>query len=479
MRKILLFVAAFALALVSMPFVFGLIAEHRIKSALAEANLPQGMILEIKSYDRGYRQSHAVATLSIIEEPRPGQPQAGKAEKVSFNLEADVTHGPWLESGSGLANIHIYIKPEDLALADQAMVENIRKVFADKYIVSINTHLGFTGTLHSKLESSAANYQAEDGTINWGGAKGEITLAGDNSQIDVMIDISPLLMQANNQATLDFSRISLVSNAKRSRGMPWVGEQSMNIPSFYMKDEKGDEVRFANLVLHANTNLEKKLADMHFSAKADSLEIYKQPFTNIQLDINIGKLEAASFSKFSDLSQTNMNLMTEEQRNEFTRIVIDMLSPGTSFEFKHDMNITEGPVNSHITLQFPEITSTLEKESNEVLSQHLLKNIIASLSLQTPKNWLEQTLYSLSAGEIPADAHAITDPVTNQKITPQEALHREIKNQLKTFTQSGILVADETHYALNLSYDAGAITLNGNKLTQDDVVKLMKVISGK
>jgi hypothetical protein len=69
--------------------------------------------------------------------------------------------------------------------------------------------------------------------------------------------------------------------------------------------------------------------------------------------------------------------------------------------------------------------------------------------------------------------------VTNQKITPQEALHRQIKNQLKTFTQAGILVSDETHYAIHMNYDNGVITLNGNKLTQDDLIKLMSVISKK
>lgn len=479
MRKILIFVVAFGLALVSMPFVFGLLAEHRIKSALAQADLPEGMIVEIKSYDLGYRHSHALTTVSIIEPPQPGAHEAAPAEKLSFNIEADITHGPWIKSGPGLAQVHVYIKPEDLALANEQLAESIRKVFAEKYILSVDTHIGLTGTLHSLLESSPANYHGEDGSITWGGAKGEILMAGNNNQVDVMVDIAPMLIQANNQASLDFSRISILSNAKRSNDMPWVGEQSLSIPSFYMKDQTGSELRFSNLLMTGKSGVEGKLTDMHFTVKADDLEMYKQKMTNLSLDLMISKLEALNFVKFSNLSQTNMNMMTEEQKQEFTRIVINMLSPGTAFDLKHDMKIAEGPVNSQLSLKFPDIAASLNKETNEALAQVLLKDIQASLALQAPKKWLEETLYSLGTAQIPANAPAMIDPVTNQKITPQEAIHREIKNQLKTFTQSGILVADETHYALNISYDAGAITLNGNKLTQDDVVKLMKVISGK
>jgi hypothetical protein len=171
--------------------------------------------------------------------------------------------------------------------------------------------------------------------------------------------------------------------------------------------------------------------------------------------------------------------MSDEEKSAFTRIVINMLSPGTLFEFKHDMNIPEGPINTQITLQFPQITEALDKEHNEILSQRLLKEINATLAMQTPKQWLENTLYSLGLPQIPADAPAVIDPVTDQKITPQEALHRQIKNQLKTFTQAGILVGDETHYAIHMNYDNGVITLNGNKLTQEDLIKLMSVISKK
>jgi uncharacterized protein YdgA (DUF945 family) len=481
MRKILLFSAAFILALVTMPFVFGLLTEHRIKSTLAEAELPEGMILGLKSYDLGYLNSHAVVNMTILDADHP---QATPIQTLSFNIEADIQHGPLLKSKDntyhqGLSDIHIYIKPEDLALANESLAQSIQKIFADQNILSIYTTLGLNGTLNSHLHSSAANYQAEDGSINWGGVNGDIKMTGDNNEVDVVLDIAPMLMQTSTHASLDFSRISLLSNAKRHDEMPWVGEQALSIPSFFMRDDNGHEMRFSNLLINAKTNLDGKLTDMNFSAKADNLELYKQPISDMKLDMSISKLDAKNFVKFSELSQTNVSLMSDEEKSAFTRIVINMLSPGTLFEFKHDMNIPEGPINTQITLQFPQITEALDKEPNEILSQRLLKEINATLAMQTPKQWLENTLYSLGLPQIPADAPAVIDPVTDQKITPQEALHRQIKNQLKTFTQAGILVGDETHYAIHMNYDNGVITLNGNKLTQEDLIKLMSVISKK
>lgn len=481
MRKILLFIAAFLLALISMPFVFGLITEHRIKATLAEADLPEGTLVEIKTYKLGYLQSHALINVALVEPQNPLQPTQPSVEKFSFNIEGDIHHGPFFKTSEGyaggLAYLHFYVKPTDLALSNEGLAKIIGAIFTDKEVVSLDASFSYLGNMTAHLHSSPANYQGNDGAINWGGVNGHFKMAGNRNAINVNIEVAPLLMQSSTHAALDFAKITLTSNAKRTQGLPWVGEQSLLIPSFYMKDEQNKELRFDNLNVKAVTNLEDSVTQMNFDAKADSLEIFSQKIDSLNLNLAISQLEAKSFVKFSEQSQTDMNLMSDEDKKEFTRTVIQMLSPGTHFVLQHNMNIHEGPVTSNIDIKFPKLTDELNKEPNEVLAQRLLKDLNASVALSTPKIWLENTLYNMSIAQIPANAPPIHDPVSNQKITPQEMVRRQLAQQMKSFTQAGILATDGQHYSFNLNYNQGQFTLNGKALSQEEMGQLINSLS--
>jgi uncharacterized protein YdgA (DUF945 family) len=481
MRKILLFSAAFILAIATMPFVFGLLTEHRINNAIAQADLPEGVLLELKSYDRGYLKSHALMNVTLVE-LQPAESTSSPAKMLSFNVEADMRHGPFFKAGklgyrTGMSHIHAYIKPEDLGMANEELAKTISAIFADKEIVGVDAILNILGDFEAFFHSSAANFNADGDSVTWGGIEGNIALSRDNNKIKTSLNISPMLLQSKNKASLDFSKISILSDATRETGMPWVGEQSLNIPSFFMRNEQGDEVRFSNLLVTAASEVKDNLASAQMNAKADNLQLLSQLIQETQLRFSVDKIDAKSFVEFSKITQNNINDLTEEERSELTLSLISMLSPGTLIEFQHDMNIAEGPVNTKLTVQFPDLTQADDKLPPEVLMQRLFTEITAALSMQAPSQWLEASLVRIALGDLPADAPPRIDPVTKAKMTAQEGLQLDISNQLKALSQAGVLVNDGTHYAFQLNYQNGGIMLNGNKLTQDDIMRLMAMFS--
>jgi uncharacterized protein YdgA (DUF945 family) len=480
MRKILVFIAAFVLAIVTMPFFFGLLAEYQIQSSLDKANLPEGVIVEVKSYDRGYAHSHAVFGVTLVELV----PNAPPKHVASFTLESEIDHGPLLSSSaegyhSGLAKIHAYIKPENIAFSNDQLAKSLASIFENQEILSLDATLGIFASIRAHLHSSPAHYQGEDGSINWGGVDASFDISHNRNAMKASVDIAPMLLQAQSKASLDFSRISFVSDAKRDKGMPWVGEQTLNVPSFYMRSPTGDEARFSNLIFTGKSEVKNNLASMEFLAKADNLELYTQAIKDTELSMQLGHLNPKAFVEFSGYTQGDMNAMNDEEKQAFKKALVTMLSPGALFTFEHGMNISEGPVSTKISVQFPNLEADLGKSTEDVLAQRLLTEVNATLATQAPKLWLENTLYKIALSHLPPDAPTQIDPVTQAKITAQEALHRSILNQLKTLTQAGVLVSDETHYALHLNYEKGNIMLNGNKLTQEDIAKIMGMLNGK
>lgn len=484
MRKPLLFGAAFLVGIVTMPLVFGYLTKYRINTMLTEAKLPEGIILEMKSYNLGYLSSHAILNVMILDPKQLQQPTEVSRHVITFNIEAEINHGPIFNAGklehrTGLAHIHAYLEPDDIALANEDFAKTLASIFAEKEIVSLDATINYTGALSAHLHSSDANYHADDGSVSWGGVDGTLYLSRNNNVLDASLDISPMLLQAENKSSLDFSRISILSKAKRNDDMPWVGEQAINVPSFYMRDETGREIRFSNLLFTASSDIKNKLASVHVEGKADNLQLYTQAIQDTQITMLIENLDAKSLVAFSKVTQNNVNELNEDEKRALTQALVTMLSPGALFKFTHKMDIAEGPVSAEISVQFPNLSEAVEKDPIETVAQRLMMELDASLSMETPSKWLEDTLYNIALSKLPPNAPTQVDPVTKKNITPQEALRKDINDQLKTLSQAGVLINDGTHYAFHLNYDKGNIVLNGNKLTQEDITKLMNLFSNK
>lgn len=484
MRKPVLFIAAFVIAAVTMPLVFGLVTKHRLTSLISEAQVPEGILLELKSYDMGYFSSHALLQVMVLDPKQLQEPTEIPRNVFAFNVEADIKHGPIfmgsnLNAHTGLAHIHAFLTPESIAPANKELAKTLAAIFTEKEVISINASLSLFAALNATLQSSNANYQADDGTVSWGGIDGSLYLSSNNNVMKATIDIAPMLLQAENTSSLDFSRISIISDAERDDDMPWTGEQAINVPSFYMKDENGREIRFSNLLVTANSAITDDIAHMHVEGKAENLQLYTQKIENTVISMDVNNLNAASLVAFSKVTQNNMSELSDDEKRALTQALVNMLSPGAVFKFSHEMTIPEGPVNALVQVKFPDLSEAVKKDPIETIAQRLMMELNASLSMETPSAWLEDMLYNIALSKLPANAPSQTDPVTKKSISPQEALRKDINDQLKALSQAGVLISDDSHYAFHLNYERGNIVLNGNRLTQEDIAKLMGLFSGK
>jgi uncharacterized protein YdgA (DUF945 family) len=476
LKNPLIFVGAFLFALVTMPFVFGSLANYRLHQLVKDAKLPDGIILEIKSYDQGYLHSQLLMNVLIIDPKQLQQPNEIARNVVSFNVAADINHGPFFNAGrlgfnSGLAHIHAYLKAEDIAMDNAAFAQTLDDIFTEQEIVSLDATLSLLGALKVNIHSSDANYQADDGSVSWGGIDGTLYISGSNRVMKASLDVSPMLLQASNKSSLDFSRISIISDAHRKGDMPWIGEQSINVPSFFMRDETGREVKFSNLIFTAKSDIENELASVQVEGKANNLQLYTQAINDTQISMKIDRLDAKSLVTFSKVTQNDVNTLDEEEKRSLTHALVTMLSPGATFTFTHNMMLNEGPVNADISVVFPDLTDNIDKDPIETVAQDLMMKLSASLSMQTPSQWLEDTLYNIALSKLPPNASSQKDP--------QAALRHDINDQLKTLSQAGVLLNDGTNYSFLLKYELGNIILNGNKLSQEDITKLMNLFSGK
>lgn len=461
------------------PLIFGLMAKHKLNQLIAETALPNGLNIRLQDYDMGYLRSHAVLEVTLFDPESLNAPAELPKQTITFYTQADIHHGPLAYTDDGLhfgmGYVHAYITPGDIGVNSIRQAFENKEIFGSDKVVDIHALLGMTGAFSIEVESSPISFKTDASFVKWDGMKAVWYLSGNGKAMSFHFDISPMVLQGENESALEYSRIVITSDATRKDDTPWVGEQSINLPMFYFKDEHGNLIRFNNMMATAISEIKQQLAHVNVSARADTIQIMNQAIDSTELNVDLSNVDAASLVRFSQLSQGNSKSLTPEQRKALTYTLIDMLSPGAQFNLSHDVKMPEGEAVTNIHIDFPNLSDIKNNEPPETIAQMLIMQLQAGLELSLPSEWLENTLYNIALAKLPANAPSQVDAATGQTITPQQALRKDIKNQLATLSSNGILVSDNKDVAFNLQYNQGNIVLNGQTLTQEDLNKLMSI----
>jgi hypothetical protein len=137
-----------------------------------------------------------------------------------------------------------------------------------------------------------------------------------------------------------------------------------------------------------------------------------------------------------------------------------------------------GHVLAQANVTFPDLgTAEASPDTTlDLLTQQLVLKMKASVTVEAPLAWLENTLYRLTLPYLPPDAPPVTDPQTKKTMTAQEALRQEVTQQFEGLNQARILITDQGQSHVDIRYDAGNLFLNSKPLTQEDIVKLMLIL---
>ena len=483
MKKRLLIGLLVFLILGSLPYVSGLIVERQVNNLIGNLALPEGVSVKIDGYHVRYARSWAQIQITATKPAYPDMPLSHLFKytgdtHVSY-IRLKIFHGPIFPKENdrltvGLGRIAFYTKANDLAPANAILQDSLENFFEKNEIIAGNATLTFLGNLHIDFTTAPAYYKSDEGSLSFEGISGKAIVSTDLNRIKLDLHVSPLLLQGKQDSMIDMAAMTLASDGKRTDSTPWVGTQTVSLPSFYLRDEAGNTIRFSQFALDTESHVKSGLANITLNAAANDVEFFKEKFINTSFKLIMDKLDAKGLADFSRITHHQKDLGDGVWQVARRNALIDMFKKGAELSLIYTLNVEQGKVLAEAQAQFPDLQK--DEGSPEHFAQQMILKMNASLSLHAPLMWMEDTLYRMALPHIPADAPPVKDPHTKQTIPAPEALRMEISDQFNALNEAQVLITDQGNSALNLRYEGGKILLNGKTLTPEDLIKLMSVL---
>ncbi len=455
------------------PYLAGWVVHYQLSTLFNNLNLPQGVSIDIERYAvryaRSWVQLKVVANDPIIPEPH-----------TSY-IRLKIFHGPIFpaENGGlsvGLARATLFAKADDIAPDNALLQDSLENFFEKNEIISGNVHFGLLGHINMTFASAPAYYKSEEGFLSFEGINGSLKVSHSLNAATFHMDVSPLLLEGKNKSILDMAAMTVDSDGKRSKKTPWIGTQSLSLPSFYLRDESGHIIRFNEFKLNTQSNMKDRLVNILLNASAKDIDFFNQKAATASLKLSLDRLGPAGLMDFSRLTQADTaDVDNLEWQTARRAALVDILKNGAIASFTHAMTPETGNVGFEAKMAFPDLNKNHEDATVDELTQQLILNMKASVSLRAPLVWLENTLYELTLPYLPADAPPYTDPHTKQTIPAKEALRLDIVDQFKALNDTHILITEDGQSRFDLNYDTGHLLMNEKPLTQDDVARIMSI----
>jgi uncharacterized protein YdgA (DUF945 family) len=473
MRKAFLALVVIVILAALTPFVFGLYTEHYYKRLLTNAQLPQGTYIDLVDYKRGYLKSEASYELALFQNI-PGQ--AIPEQIISIIGHDEILHGPFFLEAPffGIAKTHSFTTAEDIMLAGIAQYD-IDEIFDDEEVIQANSHIGFNGTIDTKLNISGINVTLNDDTrIEWGGLANETRLSKNLLKHYLSVDFAPLRVYSEEKQTIDTSRISLVSDAKRSNKTPWIGEQDLSIPKFYFENKTGDKLRIENFILSADTTMKKDRANFDMSIRAAHFEVLSESINNLNISASLHRLDAESLLRIGQILHDE-EILSPRDKQELSQSVIYLFTPGSEIFLDGEAAIDTGNIEASLSVLFPDLSAVVAEESAESLAQTLVMRLEADFNYSVPKETLDDILVSIALFGANPDEQVMVNEETGETKSVKELVKQGVDEEIAVLSNNNIMLTDGDNYTLQLGYDRGAIILNGSRLDQEDIARIMMI----
>lgn len=489
------------LVLGALPYLSGQLIKHELQRLITSLPVPEGVSLKLDDYHVRYARSWAQLEVTVEEPaygdlPFPHLFEENAENHVSY-VRLKIFHGPIFPMeveikqekhpeqalevketlAFGLGRIAFYAKAKELAPSNPMLQDALENFFEKNDILAGNARINLLGTLTTHMSLASSYYKSPEGSFTFGGIDGYITVSRDLNTVRFDVNIAPLLLQGKHNAMIDMSAMQLRSDGTRTADTPWVGTQTVSLPSFYLHDEEGNTIRFSKFDLKTESQVKSGLATITLNAAASDVEIFGEQIPDAQFKLALDTLDAKGLADFSRVTQPVKGMDEATWQAKRRDALIAMFKRGAHVMATYALKVPEGNVLANAEARFPDLQA--DTGTPEHLAKEMILKLNASLSLHAPLVWLESTLYHMALPHLPADAPPVIDPNTKKAIPAPEALRMEITEQFNELNAAHILITDQAgNTAFNLRYEAGNVLLNGKALTSEDLVKLMTILGG-
>jgi len=474
-RVIIAIVLLIVLAVIGLPYWFGIQAEKAYNDIVSTYSGTGGVSVLEKSYERGWLNSTA-STVFVIKN--------GDAELIKFEENDTIYHGPFpvqavLGGSTGLTPVMAVIDSKLVAIpAGDSEYETLIKKLPPANLL---TRLSFDGGGITDITvPGIETEQGEKGEkLKWDGLTGDVKFSPEFRDVDTELN-SPGLNITGKDSSFIITGVDLVSRLKYvgpENKYP-VGDIDFKVAQVTVrsKKEQSDEYQefaVSGIELKGNSTESEGNLDSTHSLTFRKLDAGGGKYGPGGYELAIRNIDMESWIKIQELLKKNQNApQTEEQRAAFMaelmKIAPGLIKKSPEIELtKLNITTSDGSIDGYLKISVD--GSGLDNPEIASNPLFLVTAIKASAKLSVTKSLLETIITDYKKEEIADDFRKADDEVP----PPDEIAgmaKEEMGDEIKGLMDQGVITESDKSYDLNATYEMGQITLNGQPLDMQSLI---------
>jgi len=461
MRKLLIGSSTLvALALVA-PFITGHISERQLTNLIATAPAPAGVKLRLESYQRGWFSSTGNVKVLL---------NADSAQPITLQAPFTVHHGPILigkDFGIKIATAGI-----TSTLALEHPDSPVKPVIIDEQaIVILKSTLSLLGNLHTKLSTTAINYQQADGTVSWNGLQGTLDYKPATKSLQSNLEISPFSFASTNTPALKvgLSGMSISSHLQQADNGLWLGDVHVAIATLTHQQATKPSISLEGLAFTSHLQTvgddSEPTASYKASAVVNKVLVNHESYGPLDMEYSIDQLDQQGLVKLNSDIHALLLSNNENVASSYARLL-----QTTAMLLRHGLKIDvnnfafkapQGDFNLQAKLSLPPIADLLSLLGN---AQQLIKQIDLTINLQASTALAKQLLQHFTLRNIQQVAQLTDKATPEEKTTINHLVEKDSADKLQAWLNEGYVKLDNDNYSTTFMFKEGQPYLNDKRL---------------
>ncbi len=379
MKRLLILFVVLSGILVIAPVIIGDQVETHYGQLHAQLENNPSVTITGSSYERGWFGALAKTDLTLQLPVRTAQGEVS-TERFDLQLVSQITHGPLLPGGGGLAEI-------------DTSFQGVEVLFPADYVADIRTQFNFSGTAVSAVTLPPAELQGGKDwpPITFGGIKGDVAFEVDLSAVRSQFTMPQLVANKADGSKLVVGQIKLRTETKKSATGLTTGKGYLEVDKFHIEaPQAGFRLALADLQFEASSEEEAGSVATNVIYRFDDLEVSDDRYGPAEFKLELSQLPSDALLKMQQgLEAVNAQTLDEAQRGMAVMSVLmghapALLTKDPKLAIKKLYIMTpDGEVSGDLTLQAVDL-----KWVELANPSTMIEKLVGEASLQLPETLL-------------------------------------------------------------------------------------------
>lgn len=476
MRVIIVIVLILLLALLGLPYWFGMETEKTYSNITKDYSKSEHLTIVDQSYERGWLNSRAETTFIL---------KNGDNELIKLQQSDTIYHGPiplqlLFRGKAGIVPVMAMIDSEVLLIPvkESEYSEFIKQLPP----MSLMTKLSLSGSGTTDVSMAGVEAQSAEGdrTFKWSGLDGTVNFTQDFREVVSKLESAGIVVDGEDMY-VSVSGIKGNSNLNyKTEGYKQpTGNADFSVEQIILKstdEESGEEEKISirNIDIAGSTEVEAGTMSSTHSLSFRELEVGGGKYGPGGYELAVRNIDTESWAQIQELISKNENMeQTEEAQEQFMAELMQIL-PGLVIKSPEielnnlSLKTNNGSLRGHAIISVD--GSNLDNPELAANPLFLITAVRASAKLSVSKPLLDNVITDYKKEELIEDHKKL-----GEALPPDEELQtlaaKDAEEEIDRLVEQKIITkSDDKDYVITASYEMGQVTLNDQPIDLDSLL---------